>query len=154
MALENKKIKKAYPEGLLTTTVIFFLCWFLENNLDYRNYTINQPWKNIILFLLVLEASIIFFWAFTSGPQRSKTQLSIGVYSFMRNPVYFTIIFHATLFSYVLMGSLLFLSVVPLQYAVWLRLIRREEQSLVGIYGQEYLDYMLAVPRFFPWRRL
>jgi protein-S-isoprenylcysteine O-methyltransferase Ste14 len=27
----------------------------------------------------------------------------------------------------------------------------REEEYLVGIFGQEYLDYMDEVPRFIPW---
>jgi protein-S-isoprenylcysteine O-methyltransferase Ste14 len=45
---------------------------------------------------------------------------------------------------------LLFL--VPLQYLLWSKIVVKEEEYLVGIFGQEYIDYMSNVSRFIPWK--
>ena len=34
---------------------------------------------------------------------------------------------------------------------IWIKIVQKEEEYLVGIFGEEYLDYMDEVPRFIPW---
>jgi protein-S-isoprenylcysteine O-methyltransferase Ste14 len=30
--------------------------------------------------------------------------------------------------------------------------VEKEEEYLVGIFGEDYVDYMAKIPRFVPWR--
>jgi protein-S-isoprenylcysteine O-methyltransferase Ste14 len=30
--------------------------------------------------------------------------------------------------------------------------VERKEEYLVGMYGEDYVDYMAKIPRFIPWR--
>jgi len=149
---ENKRKNSSITKGVLTTTVVFILCYFFENKFNHIKYAVGDPWKNIMIFFLLGEAAFLLGWAFLSKKNKKINQFKKGIYFYMRNPIQLVIIFHLTVAMSLFLGSWLFLFLLPLQYAVWLRLIKIEEQSLVGIYGQEYLDYMSDVPRFFPWR--
>ena len=149
---ENKRKNSSITKGALTTTVVFVLCYFFENKFNHIKYAVGDPWKNIMIFFLLGEATLLLGWAFLSRKNKKINQFKRGIYLYMRNPIQLVIIFHLTVTISLFLGSWLFLFLLPLQYAVWLRLIKIEEQSLVGIYGQEYLDYMSDVPRFFPWR--
>ena len=152
MDQENKRKNSSIAKGVLTTTVVFILCYFFENKFNHIKYAVGDPWKNIMIFFLLGEAAFLLGWAFLSKKNKKINQFRKGIYFYMRNPIQLVIIFHLTVAMSLFLGSWLFLFLLPLQYAVWLRLIKIEEQSLVGIYGQEYLDYMSDVPRFFPWR--
>ena len=152
MDQENKRKNSSITKGVLTTTVVFILCYFFENKFNHIKYAVGDPWKNIMIFFLLGEAAFLLGWAFLSKKNKKINQFKKGIYFYMRNPIQLVIIFHLTVAMSLFLGSWLFLFLLPLQYAVWLRLIKIEEQSLVGIYGQEYLDYMSDVPRFFPWR--
>ncbi len=152
MDQESKRKNSSIAKGALTTTVLFVLCYFFENKFNHIKYAVGDPWKNIIIFFLLGEATFLLGWAFLSKKNKKINQFRKGIYFYMRNPIQLVIIFHLTVAMSLFLGSWLFLFLLPLQYAVWLRLIKIEEQSLVGIYGQEYLDYMSDVPRFFPWR--
>ena len=152
MDQESKRKNSSIAKGALTTTVVFVLCYFFENKFNHIKYAVGDPWKNIMIFFLLGEAAFLLGWAFLSKKNKKINQFRKGIYFYMRNPIQLVIIFHLTVAMSLFLGSWLFLFLLPLQYAVWLRLIKIEEQSLVGIYGQEYLDYMSDVPRFFPWR--
>ena len=152
MDQESKRKNSSIAKGALTTTVLFVLCYFFENKFNHIKYAVGDPWKNIMIFFLLGEAAFLLGWAFLSKKNKKINQFKKGIYFYMRNPIQLVIIFHLTVAMSLFLGSWLFLFLLPLQYAVWLRLIKIEEQSLVGIYGQEYLDYMSDVPRFFPWR--
>ena len=152
MDQESKRKNSSIAKGALTTTVVFVLCYFFENKFNHIKYAVGDPWKNIMIFFLLGEAAFLLGWAFLSKKNKKINQFKKGIYFYMRNPIQLVIIFHLTVAMSLFLGSWLFLFLLPLQYAVWLRLIKIEEQSLVGIYGQEYLDYMSDVPRFFPWR--
>jgi protein-S-isoprenylcysteine O-methyltransferase Ste14 len=100
------------------------------------------------------EAVFILVWAILSLPikQRGKKLSTKGVYSFVRHPIYTTIVFHFNILCSLWLGSYILLISIPAQYLLWSKAVVFEEQHLVGIFGQEYLDYMSRVSRFLPWR--
>jgi methanethiol S-methyltransferase len=76
--------------------------------------------------------------------------LDIGIYSCMRNPVYFahwlTLLAAAALSGYIANWVLFVGDTIVLPM-----MIRAEEKELLRRYGREFESYMRKVPRFFPW---
>lgn len=88
--------------------------------------------------------------------RKSHELVTIGPYSVVRNPLYVFSFFGLVgvgLLSE--MMTVLFLSIGVFALYYWF-FIRREERRLTGIHGKKYIDYMQAVPRWFPkfsnWR--
>ena len=110
-------------------------------------------WFWILVILTGLDALVLLVWVLFSLPPKERgLQLSKrGVYGFIRHPIYTAIIYHVTILYSLFWGSFLLLFFLPLHHAIWSKIVIREEEYLVGIFGQEYLDYMDEVPRFVPW---
>lgn len=73
-----------------------------------------------------------------------------GAYALMRNPMYL-----GTLLVGIGVGLSVFLWWVPLAFCfiyllIYMPQIRKEENALLGRFGQDYRRYCLATPRFFP----
>jgi protein-S-isoprenylcysteine O-methyltransferase Ste14 len=119
-----------------------------------QTYYLTGGWFWIPFLLLLSEAVFILVWAILSLPikQRGKKLSTKGVYSFVRHPIYTTIVFHFNILCSLWLGSYILLISIPAQYLLWSKAVVFEEQYLVGIFGQEYLDYMSRVSRFLPWR--
>ena len=100
------------------------------------------------------EAVLILIWVLFSLPptKRGKSLSRQGVYAFIRHPIYTTIIFHLNVLFSLWWGSFLIIFLIPIQYLFWSKIIIREEEYLVGIFGEEYIDYMSNVSRFVPWK--
>ena len=76
----------------------------------------------------------------------------MGIYTLVRQPVCTLLIFHINILTSLWFGSYLLFFLIPIQYTLWLKIIVKEEEYLVGIFGQEYIDYMSNVSRFIPWK--
>lgn len=102
-------------------------------------------------YLLLVAAAIGRLWcaAYISG--NKKTQLVVsGPYSLVRNPLYFF-----SLLGFIGTGFALESITVAVTLAVIFTLthvpaIRAEEGNLKELFGEEFTNYMAAVPRFFP----
>lgn len=73
-----------------------------------------------------------------------------GIYAFLRNPLYtgsFFIGLGACIMGRDLWFTAFFLVAYPV---VYYRIIRREEEWLIGRYGDDYRNYLAEVPRIFP----
>ena len=71
---------------------------------------------------------------------------------FVRLPICTLLVFHVNILASLWFGSYLLFFLIPIQYTMWLKIIVKEEEYLVGIFGQEYIDYMSNVSRFIPWK--
>lgn len=151
---ENKKFLRGGTKGIPTSFFLIYATIEYEKAFNVQRYEISETWFFVLFFLIFLEAAFIFFWALqvfiTKGKARGFN--TGGIYAFVRHPICTLVIFHANILASLWFGSYLLLFLMPLQYLLWLKIIVREEEYLVGIFGQEYIDYMSNVSRFIPWK--
>ena len=149
-----KRLWNVGPPGLLVSLLLIYSTIQYEKVFNVKGYKMGETWF-VVLFLLVLfEAIFILFWVLFSLPpkNRGKSLCKNGIYSFVRHPIYTVVIFHINVLSSLWFGSFLLLFLIPLQYLLWSKMVVREEEYLIGIFGQEYIDYMSNVSRFIPWK--
>ena len=125
----------------------------LEQALDLKTFSIGEQWFWALTVLTALDALVLLFWVLFSLPPKNRGfKLSKkGVYGFVRYPLYTAIVYHIPILCALSWGSYLILLFLPVHHIIWGKLVEREEKYLIGIFGQEYLDYMDEVPRFTPW---
>ena len=149
-----KRLFGVGPTCFFGTGLLVLLLCAVERSLEMQTYYLTGGWFWIPFLLLLTEAVFILVCAILSLPikQRGKKLSTKGVYSFVRHPTYTTIVFHFNILCSLWLGSYVLLISIPAQYLLWSKVVVFEEQYLVGIFGQEYLDYMSRVSRFLPWR--
>jgi len=142
------------PPGLILSLCLIYTTHLIEIFFNMKKYELSPPWFYALFFLVLAEAVLILVWVLFSLPptKRGKSLSKEGVYALMRHPIYTTIIFHLNVLFSLWWGSFLIIFLIPIQYLFWSKIIIREEEYLVGIFGQEYIDYMSNVSRFVPWK--
>ena len=142
------------PPGALLTGIMVYVILRVDTALNLPKVGIADFWLNLLIFLTFLEGVVILFWILFSLPPKERgIKLSKrGIYAFIRHPVYTVIIFHFPILYFLFFRSFGGLLMVPAIYLFWKKIIVREEEYLVGIFGQDYVDYMREVPRFIPWK--
>ena len=142
------------PPGLIFSLCLIYTTHWVEMSFNMKKYELSPPWFYALFFLVLAEAVLILIWVLFSLPptKRGKNLSRQGVYAFMRHPIYTTIIFHLNVLFSLWWGSFLIIFLIPIQYLFWSKIIIREEEYLVGIFGEEYIDYMSNVSRFVPWK--
>jgi protein-S-isoprenylcysteine O-methyltransferase Ste14 len=150
-------LKTAVFSVLVPGTVAFTLPWLLLRR-DPHPPRFEMPYA---FGLLPLALGVAIYlrcaWDFvvtglgTPAPvDPPKTLVVTGLYRWVRNPMYVGVL-SAVLGQALLLGSLFLV-----QYAGWvfvaflLFVVLYEEPSLERRFGQEYLEYRRAVPRFLP----
>ena len=149
-----KRLWNVGPPGLITSLLLIFLTLKYEAAFNIKKYETGHMWVDVLFFLVFLEMLFILIWALFSLPPKNRgKKLSIrGIYSFIRHPIYTVVIFHINILTSLWVGSFLLIFLVPIQYLLWSKMVVKEEEYLVGIFGQEYIDYMSNVSRFIPWK--
>ena len=142
------------PPGLIFSLCLIYTTHWIEISFNMKKYELSPPWFYALFFLVLAEAVLILIWVLFSLPptKRGKILSRQGVYAFIRHPIYTTIIFHLNVLFSLWWGSFLIIFLIPIQYLFWSKIIIREEEYLVGIFGEEYIDYMSNVSRFVPWK--
>tara|TARA_Y100000748_G_scaffold6372_1_gene5543 strand:+ start:1610 stop:2095 length:486 start_codon:yes stop_codon:yes gene_type:complete len=140
--------------GLIFSALLIFLTHTVELFFNMKTYSLSSPWLYALFVLVLAEAAFIIVWAILSLPpkNRGKRLCTKGIYALIRHPIYTTIIFHLNVLFSLWWGSFLLFFLIPIQYLFWSKIIIREEQYLVGIFGEEYINYMSNVSRFIPWK--
>ena len=150
----NKKLWIIGAAGVLVTAPATFLILTIENKLGFVKIGTPVWLINILIFLTTSELLIILIWSTLSSPLKnnSKSFSVRGIYAFIRHPFYTTLIFHFPIITALNYRSFVLLFFIPLYYSFWSRLVQKEEEYLVGIFEEDYVDYMAKIPRFIPWR--
>jgi protein-S-isoprenylcysteine O-methyltransferase Ste14 len=101
---------------------------------------------------LLLLGIVIHLWAKGCLHQNGEVT-TCGPYRYVRHPFYLgNLIIDAS--TVIMSGSLLLACVFPLWWAVvYLPVMRREEATMVGLFGAEYQAYARRVPLLFPTAR-
>jgi protein-S-isoprenylcysteine O-methyltransferase Ste14 len=131
--------------------------WLLNRYLPIIEL-ISTPWNKIGFALIIAglcsdgTSLIQFFSAHTTvnplHPERTEKLVKTGTYRFTRNPMYVGLLLLLTGWG-VLLGSLSPFIMLPV--FIWVMTIGQiipEEKILEQKFGQQYLDYKLAVKRW------
>ena len=141
------------PPGLVFSVFAVHGLHRLEQTLGLKTFSIGEQWFWALTALTALDALVLLFWVLFSLPpkNRGRKLSKKGIYAFIRHPIYTVIIYHMPILCSLVWGSFLLLFFLPLHHIIWVKIVQKEEEYLIGIFGQEYLDYMDEVPRFIPW---
>ena len=142
------------PVGLLVTVLSTFLIITTDRKMGFAKIDISEWWTSLLILLTVTELLIILIWSvFSLLPKnRGKVFSKRGIYAIIRHPIYAIIIFHLPIIVALFYRSFVLLFFLPANYIFWSHLVERKEEYLVGMYGEDYVDYMAKIPRFIPWR--
>lgn len=135
--------------------IIFAIIWIMDTFVLHLGEEFKESiWIVFQAILFILLASLAYLLVNAShgkifGEQSGKAVVDDGIYSYIRHPMYISII---VLLSAFFVLSLSFLSLLPLIGAILAfdRMMAFEEKELVRILGDSYQTYMKKVPRWFP----
>ena len=141
------------PPGLVFSVFAVHGLHRLAPARELKTFSIGEQWLGAPRALIALDAVGLLCWGLFSLPpkNRGRKLSKKGIYAFIRHPIYTVIIYHMPILCSLVWGSFLLLFFLPLHHIIWVKIVQKEEEYLIGIFGQEYLDYMDEVPRFIPW---
>ena len=141
------------PPGLVFSLLAVHGLRQLEQAFGLKTFSLGEQWVWVLTALTALDALVLLGWVLFSLPpkNRGRKLSKKGIYSLIRHPIYTVIIYHMPILYALSWGSFLLLFFLPLHHIIWVKIVQKEEEYLIGIFGQEYLDYMDEVPRFIPW---
>ena len=157
------KLKEKYgvgPEGVIITIFILIIVIILDNE---KKLNLSLIESILIGVILITIGVFILKNAYANLPyeKRSRVLCRKGIYSFIRHPMYSSIIFcfYPSIAFFTRSSNLLTSSVIIL--ILYYLLIKKEEKYLIYIFREEYHTYIEDVPAFFPkiwslnfWRRI
>ncbi|UCD84702.1 MAG: isoprenylcysteine carboxylmethyltransferase family protein [Deltaproteobacteria bacterium] len=111
----------------------------------------SRPTRSSILLGLVVAVAgeVIRTWA-SGYISKSKVLATQGPYYYVRNPLYLGS-FIIGLGVCLMGGNVIFLLIYLLLFTVvYMRLVRKEEEKVARLFGEEYINYKDRVPRFIP----
>lgn len=129
--------------------LVVFLLLISEHQWDPEGFA-DILFEMIGLFS-VLCCSLGGIWVsmYISG-YKNRELITVGPFSMMRNPLYFFSLLGAIGIGFS-SESLIILLILLTTFLVYYPLvILHEERKLIDHYKNEYIDYMLKTPRFFP----
>jgi protein-S-isoprenylcysteine O-methyltransferase Ste14 len=166
--LSEEKTRKQPPLWLL---VIVFITLFILISIGIT-ILFKLPWVfpfsrlwGIIIGSIFLGFGFYFlisaFWVLTSrrafGKDIYKNQtesqlITRGIYAYTRNPLYIGVFL--IFFGWFFLFLYTFLLFIPFLFMILFYFVSKwEERELTERFGEEYLRYKEAVPRFIPYRK-
>jgi protein-S-isoprenylcysteine O-methyltransferase Ste14 len=153
-----------YLPNVTTSRAIDEPAWLGLSTLLYRQGWLTYSAAVIALLVIALLFTALGAWFRTwgtayigpgivsSSTMHGEALLADGPYRRTRNPLYLGTLLH-TLGISLLMPPSGALFAIVLVWIFEIRLVMREEPFLAKRFGQPYLDYLAAVPRFLPTLR-
>ena len=140
------------PLGFASNLILFVLLWFLDRAFIHGQILSRpRPLKFVGLVLLgiwicwhVWSLRTIRFW------WNHHALCTTGPYRFVRHPIYAGGIFLAGVGAALMFNSWVLLSVPLLSYPIWSLLVRKEEQMMATVFGENYKRYADHTGRLFP----
>ncbi len=135
----NKKARKILVKARLPIALLFITFIIFQIKKEYFFYGM----------FISFFGEFIQVWCFSSL-DKQKTIAIRGLYSITRNPMYLGRYF-LILGGIVLTGNMFLIIFYTLFYYFYMvNRVKREEETLKGIFGADYLSYLDQVNRFFP----
>ncbi len=141
---------------MIGSLVFFFLTWGLDTFYIQLFVELRNSVPLLLRILLFLMTVIISFLMMKkseslifSTQNEPKSLVSGGIYGFIRHPLYLSIPVLYLAFVLLSFSILSILSILVIFY-FFNRMVVFEENELIKILGDEYLQYMSNVPRWIP----
>ncbi len=112
-------------------------------------YYILHPLSNILIILGLIVISL--GWKAIHAGQGEL--VDYGLYKYIRHPQY-TGFFLMIIGFLVQWPTIITLLMAPVLFIVYIRLAKREEDDVIQVFGDKYLEYRDSVPAFFPNRMI
>jgi protein-S-isoprenylcysteine O-methyltransferase Ste14 len=146
------KIFGSGPIGLLISLVLLFIAGWLNRHISLPPLSENRFLLNSIIIVAGLITLVIIVWSFISLPaaDRGNKLCTSGAFRYVRHPLYaaFLSVFNFGLAIW--LNSIIFIVWAVLLHPVWHYLVRDEEQMMIDIFGDTYLEYQKRTGQFFP----
>lgn len=126
-----------------------------------------DPWRGTPVWqgsLLMLAGLVLLLWCVHDFYVRGKGTLApwdpprklvvAGPYRYMRNPMYVGVLTLVAGWALSLVSMLVTLYVIVLAIAFHIRVVVHEEPWLASQFGDEWVQYCVSVPRWFPQFKL
>jgi protein-S-isoprenylcysteine O-methyltransferase Ste14 len=140
------------PVGLLISLVLLFIATWVNRQFDLPPLSNNQSLLNSIFFISCLMTLAIIVWSFKSLPaaDRGNKLCTKGAFKYVRHPLYaaFLSVFDFGLAIY--LNSYIFIFWAVLLHPIWQYLVKNEENMMIDIFGEEYIEYQKMTGRFLP----
>ena len=104
--------------------------------------------------ILNLVAAVTYVFSIAAFVRARRGITTIGIYRFSRNPMYISLIFILTGFSFMAFSASVLMGLLTVIVALWNIAVIHwmmlgEERFLEGKYGETYIAYKKSVPRYF-----
>lgn len=147
-----KRIFGSGPIGLVISLVLLFLAGWINTQIVLPSLSDNRLFLDALFMATGCVTLIIIVWSLKSLPaaDRGNKLCTSGAFRYFRHPLYaaFLSVFNFGLAIW--LNSYIFVLWALLLHPVWHYLVRDEEQMMVDIFGEEYIDYQERTGRFFP----
>jgi protein-S-isoprenylcysteine O-methyltransferase Ste14 len=159
MMMDRKHLDSEYPNWDLIQIILaltFFVFWSIDSFIFQFTTFLSEfiPLYVKLIFAVFVLGMSFYLIAFSHQMifgkiRKSPDILNKGVYAIIRHPMYLgTLLFYL---GFVLVTiSLLSLVIWILIFSIYDRATAYEEDDLIRIFGDEYLNYKKHVPKWFP----
>ncbi len=140
------------PIGVLISLFLLFIATWVNRQFDLPPLSNNQPLLNSVFFISCLMTLAIIVWSVKSLPaaDRGNKLCITGAFKYVRHPLYaaFLSVFDFGLAIY--LNSYIFILWALLLHPIWQYLVKHEEEMMIDIFGEAYLEYQKKTGRFLP----
>jgi protein-S-isoprenylcysteine O-methyltransferase Ste14 len=147
-----KRIFGSGPAGLVISLVLLFLAGWINTQIDLPSLSDNRFLLNALFMATGCVTLIIIVWSFKSllAADRGNKLCTSGAFRYVRHPLYaaFLSVFNFGLVIW--LNSYVFVLWALLLHPIWHYLVRDEEQMMIDIFGETYIEYQKKTGRFFP----
>ena len=155
MAKRSRNFSKVFgsgPVGFLLSLVLLSVAGWLNQAINPPPISNNQVLLDAIFSISILATLMIIGWSVRSLPRedRGNKLCTTGPFKYVRHPLYAA---YLSVFSFglaIYLNSYIYVLWAVLLHPIWHYLVRTEEQQLLAVFGQAYLEYQKTTGRFFP----
>ena len=140
------------PVGFLVSLLLLFIARWLDLQIDLPPLSNNEFLLKTIFLVSGLVTLFIIIWSLKSLPvaKRGNKLCTTGAFKYVRHPFYAAFL---TVFSFglaIYLNSYIYIVWAVLLHPIWAYLVRPEEQLMIDLFGEAYLEYKKKTGRFVP----
>jgi len=140
------------PTGVVVSLILLVIAIWLDKYLNLPPIIQNDSLRLGIFLASCVLAVVIIVWSVKSLPalDRGNKLCTSGAFKYFRHPLYaaFLSVFDFGLALY--LNSVVYIIWAIALHPVWHWVIGYEEKLMIGVFGQDYIDYQNRTGRFFP----
>jgi protein-S-isoprenylcysteine O-methyltransferase Ste14 len=147
-----KKITGVGPCGAAISLVVVLICWMVSKAFGHPEIIENPLPLRVIGIVLILSGLGLHVWSVQTlrGWWDHDRLCTGGPFKFFRHPLYAAWITFMVPGAVLCFNSLVFLFGIVAVHPIWHLLVRKEEQLMTGLFGEEYRLYADRTGRFIP----